>query len=118
MASPAILAAGHIFVTGPTGSANFPVTAGALQTTFAGGDSKFGDAFVAELNPAGAGTGDLLYSTYLGGSASETPWGIAVDSSSAIYVTGGTTSTNFPVTSGAYQTSYAGGGALAWGAPS
>jgi hypothetical protein len=108
-------AAGRIFVAGPTDSSNFPVTAGAAQSSYAGGPAKFGDAFVAELNPGGAGAADLVYSTYLGGSGSETPWGIAVDSSGDVYVTGNTTSSNFPVTAGAYQSVNSGGGNLSLG---
>ncbi|HEV3330984.1 MAG TPA: choice-of-anchor D domain-containing protein, partial [Bryobacteraceae bacterium] len=106
---------GHIFVTGPTGSSDFPVTLGAAQTVFAGGGATFGDAFVAELNPAGTGNSDLVYSTYLGGAGSEEPWAIAVDPSGALYVAGRTTSSNFPVTSGAYQNAYGGAGSLGVG---
>jgi hypothetical protein len=102
--------AGHIFLTGPTGSADFPVTAGAFQTTFAGGGTPFGDVFIAEINPAGNGASDLLYSTYLGGTGSDQAWAIAVDAQGAVYVTGATTSANFPLTAGAYQSTYAGAG--------
>ena len=52
-------------MTGYTVSTDFPTTAGAFQTTNAGGTW---DAFVTKLNPAGSG---LLYSTYLGGSGSD-----------------------------------------------
>ncbi len=54
--------AGSAYVTGDTDSADFPTTAGAAQTTYAGGDF---DAFVTKLNATGSG---LVYSTYLGGS--------------------------------------------------
>ena len=100
----------HIFLTGPTGSADFPTTAGAFQRSFSGGGGEFGDAFVAELNPAGGGTNDLLYSTYLGGGGSETSWTIAVDGSQDIYVAGNTASTNFPTTGNAYSRTYSGTG--------
>lgn len=111
----AIDAAGHMFITGNTDSPDFPVTSGALQTTFAGGGTVFGDAFVVELNPAGQGASDLVYATYLGGSGSEQTWGIALDSAGGILVSGSTTSRNFPVTSGAYQKTYAGSGNLGLG---
>ena len=101
----------HIFLTGPTGSSDFPMTAGAYQTTFAGGGTTFGDAFVAKLNPAGAGAGDLLYSTFLGGSGSETSWTIAADAAGDIYVGGNTTSSGFPTTPNAFSTTYSGAGA-------
>jgi Calx-beta domain/Beta-propeller repeat/Carboxypeptidase regulatory-like domain/CarboxypepD_reg-like domain len=68
---------------------------------YAGGsDSNFNrDAFVTKLNSSGS---DLLFSTYLGGSANEIGRGIAVDSSGNIYVTGNTNSANFP-TQNAFQ---------------
>jgi hypothetical protein len=104
----AVDAAGNAYVTGGTNSSNFPTTAGAFQTTFAGG---FVDAFVMKLNPTGTA---LVYSTYLGGSGSlessgsEAVNGIAVDAAGNAYVTGGTNSSNFPTTAGAFQTT--GGG--------
>jgi hypothetical protein len=98
-------AAGAAYVTGSTLSANFPTTAGAFDTSFNGGA---GDAFVTKLNPAGS---SLNYSTYLGGSSGVEPGrGIAVDSVGAAYVTGFTASSNFPTTTGAFDTSYNGGG--------
>ena len=99
---------GNAYVTGGTTSINFPTTKGAYQTTFAGGN---GDAFVSKLNAAGSA---LLYSTYLGGSDLDDACGIAVDSSDAAYVTGQTFSSNFPVTRGAFQTTFGGGGADAF----
>ena len=94
---------GNAYVTGETYSTNFP-TANALQAGFGGGSY---DAFVAKLNAAGSA---LLYSTYLGGGGNDVGQGIAVDSSGNAYVTGQTSSTNFPTTSGAYQTAAPGGG--------
>jgi hypothetical protein len=96
---------GDAYVTGSTGSTNFPVKS-AVQSS-PGGD---GDAFVAELNPAGSA---LLYSTYLGGSGVDVGQGIAVDPSGAAYVIG-TTSGGFPVTTGAFQTTYGGGNSNAF----
>jgi hypothetical protein len=91
-------------VTGYTRSTNFPTTPGSFQTTFGGGN---GDAFVTKLNPAGSGP--LVYCTYLGGSSVETGNGIAVDAVGNAYVTGYTNSTNFPTTPGAFQTAFQGG---------
>lgn len=92
----AVDSSGAAYVTGYTTSTNFP-TANALQGTFGGTIEKqffaFGDAFVAKLNPAGSA---LLYSTYLGGKGDEVGHGIAVDSSGDAYVTGETTSADFP----------------------
>ena len=84
----------NAFVTGYASSTNFPVTRaniyGSLRATNAGGS----DAFVIAFNATASG---LLYSTYLGGSANDYGYGIAVDSASSAYVVGQTLSTNFPI---------------------
>ena len=84
---------GAAYVTGSTASANFPVTAGALRTTF-GGPAGGTDAFVTKIDKFGA----LVYSTYLGGSASDEGLDITVDGGGNAYVTGATSSVNFPAT--------------------
>jgi len=84
----AVDAGGSAYLTGSTTSTNFPLR-GAIQTKLAGAK----DTFVAKLNPAG---NSLVFSTYLGGSGSDTGNGIAVDGSGNVYVTGDTTSPNFP----------------------
>jgi photosystem II stability/assembly factor-like uncharacterized protein len=81
---------GNVYVTGRTGSTDFP-TANALQPALGGPQFSF-DAFVTKFTTNGA----FIYSTYLGGDGSETGFGIAADSSGNAYVTGSTTSTNFP----------------------
>ena len=86
--SIAVDSGGNAYVTGFTGSTNFP-TINPLQASYAGGQ----DAFVTKLNPAGSA---LIYSTYLGGSNYERANAIAVDTSGNAYVTGFTESTNFP----------------------
>lgn len=93
---------GNAYVTNFTTSTDFPTTEGALQTTIGGAP----DAFVTKLNPAGNA---LVYSTYLGGSGSDEGRGIAVDSLGHAYVAGATTSTDFPITLGAFQTFNASG---------
>jgi hypothetical protein len=92
--------AGEAYVTGYTTSSDFPVTAGALQTIFKGGGLEGNDAFVTKLSADGS---TLVYSTYLGGSLDEEAHGIALDSSGNAWVTGTTSSFDFPVTSGALQ---------------
>lgn len=100
-ASLAVDGAGNAYVTGSTQSANFPTTAGVVQTSLAGSI----DTFVTKLNASGS---DLIYSTYLGGSGTEYGDGIALDAVGEAYIIGQTDSTNFPVTPGAFQTSLRG----------
>jgi hypothetical protein len=96
----ALDAAGRAYVTGSTSSTTFPVTPGAFQTAATPNE---GHAFVVKLNPAGSA---YDYATYLGGNTGEDGEGIAVDASGRAYVTGSTSSTNFPTTPGAFQSSY------------
>ena len=124
---------GLIYVTGNTQAADFPITEGAFETassvepssaatpgaaatpegtqsptptptpaqTYLEGEA----AFVTVLNPAASGDSQLVYSTYLGGYAQEQSGaGIAVDSRGFIYVTGMTSATDFPLSSGAFET--------------
>jgi gliding motility-associated-like protein len=100
--SIAIDASGHAYVTGRTQSTDYDITPGAFQTTIGGGV----DGFVTKLNPTGTG---LVYSTYLGGSVGDVGYSIAIDASGNAYVTGYTLSTDFDITPGAFQTTYAGG---------
>jgi len=86
----ALDARGNLYLTGYTASPDFPATNG--FTTTAAGASY--DAFVTEISPTGA----ISYSDYLGGSGSDAGWGIAVDGQGNAYVTGQTTSADFPTT--------------------
>ncbi len=98
----AIDAAGHVYATGPTLSANFPVTPGAFQTTRNG----YSDAFVTKFSPDGS---SLVYSTYVGGSEEDAGRAICIDEQGNAYVTGATNSADFPITAGAAQSTYGGG---------
>ena len=90
----AVDAAGSAYVLGTTSSANFPVTANAVQKTLVGGHN----AFVAKLSPDGS---HLVYSTYFGG-GNEFTTALAIDSAGAAYFTGNVT-TGFPVSANAFQ---------------
>ncbi len=92
--------AGNAYVTGPTSSINFPVIAGGHSGANAGTGGTT-DVFVTKIAPDGS---TLVYSTYVGGSGDDSGNSIAVDSSGDAFVAGGTTSTNFPATTGAFQT--------------
>jgi hypothetical protein len=107
VAGIAVDAAGNAYVTGTTSSADFPVTPGAPQT--APPATGLRDAFVTKLNAAGNAA---VYSTFLGGGdGNEDAAAVAVDSSGSAYVVGKTTSAaGFPVTPGALQTAWGGGG--------
>jgi|SRR5579871_885719 len=86
----AVDASGNAYVAGYTYSSNFP-TMSAFQNSNRGVEN----AFVAKLSTSGG----LVYSTYLGGIGSDSAAAIAIDSSGNAYITGGTTSTNFPTAS-------------------
>lgn len=89
----------QIYVTGWTKSDDFPVTAGAFDPTYNGAE----DVFVAKLNSTASA---LFYGTYLGGGVNEEGNAIAIDGSGNAYVTGYTTSSDFPTTIEAYDRSY------------
>ncbi|MGZ3493828.1 MAG: DUF7948 domain-containing protein, partial [Syntrophales bacterium] len=98
----AVDSSGNAYITGLTGSTDFP-TVNPIQATYGGGLS---DGFVTKLDPSGSA---LVYSTYLGGNGNDYSEGIIVDSSGNAYITGSTESTNFP-TFNAFQSSNAGDG--------
>jgi hypothetical protein len=100
----AIGPSGEAYVTGQTGSSNFPTEA-ANDSTFGGGLDILTDAFVTKLNVKGTA---LVYSTYLGGRGDDVGNAIAVDANGAAYIAGWTSSGNFP-TLHAFDTSFNGG---------
>ena len=100
--------AGVVTIAGVTSSSDLPTTAGAFSTTFGGGAR---DHFIARLDPSQSGSAELLYSTYLGGSGdegSDAP-SFEVDASGDVTIGGATASTDFPTTTGAYDTTQNGG---------
>lgn len=98
----AIDGAGNAYVAGETSSPDFPTTAGSFRRSNSGGD----DTFVTKLNPTGSA---LVYSTYIGGNQEEFPARIAVDAANNAIVFGNTSSSDFPVTPGAFDTTPNGG---------
>jgi Beta-propeller repeat len=106
----AIDAFGNVYITGVTSSTNFPTTPGAFQVSvnvnaatscFTAAIYGCGHGFITKLNARGA----LVYSTYLGGVS---PGAIAVGAAGDVYVTGETSSRDFPVTPGAVQSKLVG----------
>lgn len=91
---------GRTYVTGNTYSTEFPNSPGVFDPSYNGGS----DAYALSLGPGGS----LVYATFLGGSSSDEGRDIAVDSDGQAYVTGWTSSTNFPTTPGAYDTTFNG----------
>lgn len=94
----------NIFVTGFTKSANFPSTANAYQKSIASKDTE--DVFVAKLNNDGS---SLIYSTFIGGTNLDIGKAIAIGPDGNAYVTGYTTSANFPATPNAFDRKGGGG---------
>ena len=100
----AVNTAGDIYITGETGSSDFPVSSGAYQHTIDGGNTVT-DIFVTELNPQG----QIVYSTFLGGSSDDHGTGIAVNTNGDAYICGFSYSSDYPTTTGAVQRDNNGG---------
>ena len=112
VAGVAVDGVGNIWLTGQTLSQapSFPVTPNATQMTNAGDDGsnsgvfQLGDAFLTEISPSRT----ITFSTFLGGASADWASSVALDGQGGVIITGGTSSTNFPATKGAYQTKYGG----------
>jgi Cep192 domain 4/Beta-propeller repeat len=99
----AVDASGNVYVAGVTVSTDFPITSGGLQII---NKNTFSSGYLTKLDPTGS---TLLYSTYLGGSVGDASYAVALDSNANAYVTGFTSSSDFPTTPGtAIQTTTAG----------
>jgi gliding motility-associated-like protein len=92
---------GEPYVVSNTLSNNFPVTAGAYDNSFNGGQ----DAVVLKMNPT---LTSMIFSTYLGGSVNDSGYGIRLNLCGEVYIVGATAG-NFPTTAGALNTNYLGG---------
>lgn len=93
---------GNAYIAGFTSSSDFPLRM-PVQASLNG---SFADIFISKLNTTGS---TLLYSTYLGGTQRDSLTGLALDAAGSAYVVGTTNSADFPVTTGAFQTAFAGG---------
>ena len=92
---------GNAYVTGQTNSANFPAVKAVQPTCSQNATGQCsGDAFVTKLNSLG----EIVYSTYFGGSGYDAGNAVAIDAAGNIYVAGTTTSTDFPVFKAAQPT--------------
>jgi hypothetical protein len=103
--SISIDSSGNVYLTGYTGqlwnSTDYPTTVGAYDRVYNGAT----DAFVTVLNTNATA---LVYSTFLGGSANDYSYELVLDPDNNTYISGKTTSSNFPVTNGVYKTTYSG----------
>jgi gliding motility-associated-like protein len=94
---------GFLFAGGNAFGNGYPITIGAMDTTFSGGNC---DIVISKYDTTGS---FLIYSTYLGGNSSEVPSSLIVNSNDELFIMGVTGSSNFPVSSSAYDTSFNGG---------
>src|SRR5207245_1458077 len=110
-AAPQIDRQGHVYTASGTSSPDFPVTRDAFQRMLHGAL----DGYITELTRDGSG---LVFSTYWGGSGDDSLEGRVLDRTGNLYATGCTDSTDFPVTPGAFQTTFQGGTPLPFGCES
>ncbi|HVR84124.1 MAG TPA: SBBP repeat-containing protein, partial [Planctomycetota bacterium] len=99
----AVDSTGAAYVTGWTGSTDFPITGGAYSSTF--NTTNGNTAFVTKLTPTASA---YAYSTFFGGTSGDYPYALAVDGTGQCFVGGYTYSSNFPVVAGCYQTVFGG----------
>ncbi|HLP19733.1 MAG TPA: PKD domain-containing protein [Chitinophagales bacterium] len=92
----------NIYIASCTRSADFPRTTGSFQAAF-GGEM---DACIFKMD---ANLTTMIWSTTFGGNDDDAAYSVAVDGDENLFVAGGTTSPNFPVTAGVYQPAFAGG---------
>ncbi len=92
---------GNVYISSVTGSANFPIVNG-FDNSFNGGTT---DGVVVKMTPD---LSSIVWSSYVGGSGFDAAYSIKFDANKNIVLAGGTTSINFPTTTGAYQTTFNG----------
>jgi gliding motility-associated-like protein len=92
---------GNIFTGGRSFGSGYPVTTGAFQVTF-GGSVDLG---ISKLNPTGS---TLIWASYLGGNSSDYPQSMITNTNHELIIYGQTSSSNFPVIAGCFQTLFGG----------
>ncbi len=98
---------GNLFGGGIVFGSGYPITTGAFDSSFGSGTGMFPmDASITKFNATGSA---LIYSTFLGGSGNETPHSLVSAPNGELYIYGVTSSSNFPITSGAFDNSFNGG---------
>jgi len=98
----AVDSTGSAYVAGYSASTDFPLSANAFQN----GNAGINNAIIFRIDPTGT---NLIYSTYIGGSEDDRGFGIALDSQGDAFLAGGTSSPDFPTSTGAYQVQLRGG---------
>lgn len=101
----AVDGAGRAYLTGETGSSDFPTTSNAFQPDCGLNSSGIcgRESFLTVIDPSVSGAAGLVYSTFIGGSGNDVAVGVAVDGAGVAYVAGYTLSEDFPTTDGAFQ---------------
>lgn len=101
---------GNLYAGGVVFGSGYPFITGSYDGSYNGGSGNFGiDMGISKFNASGS---TLMYSTYIGGSANESPHSLVVNEDGELYILGSTGSLNYPTTPGAYQTQFAQGGGL------
>jgi len=101
--------AGNLYGGGVTFGVGYPITVGAYQVSFNGGNGNYSFGTDISLTKFSSNGTSLLYSTYLGGSGNESPHSLIVNNNNELLVMGTTASANFPMSATAYDNTFNGG---------
>lgn len=106
---------GELFGGGTVFEPGYPTTIGAFQTSFNSTNTNFTRFVDMGITKFSADGSSRIYSTYLGGDKTDMPHSLIVNSRNELVIMGSSSSTDFPITFGAYQSNYAGGNSLPLG---